>query len=72
MKQILDLHKLFCCFRKVYIFYDYMDNWQIFRKNFLLNIENFYNNLNLDSISNSDYKHTKRVWSTNNMTNLVG
>ena len=44
--------------------YDYMDSMERFSERFLPRIEDFYSILNDVNISESDYSHAKRVWST--------
>ena len=44
--------------------YDYMDSFQRFSERSLPEIEDFYSILNDTNISESDYEHAKRVWST--------
>ena len=44
--------------------YDYMDSFQRFSERSLPGIEDFYSILNDTNISESDYSHAKRVWST--------
>ena len=42
--------------------YEYLDSWQRFNKTSLPDKKEFYNNLNMEDITDSDYKHAKRVW----------
>ena len=42
--------------------YEYLDSWQRFNKTLLPDKKEFYNNLNMEDITDSDYKHAKRVW----------
>ena len=44
--------------------YDYMDSFQRFSERSLPEIEDFYSILNDTNISESEYSHAKRVWST--------
>ena len=50
--------------------YKYMDNWERFNKTMLPTKKSFYSELNLEDISNEDYKHAKKVWHTFNIQNL--
>ena len=44
--------------------YDYMDSFERFSEKSLPRIEDFYSILNDTNISESEYSHAKRVWST--------
>ena len=50
--------------------YEYMDNWEKFDKIRLPPKEAFYNNLNLEGISNEDYEHSQIVWEVFEIKNL--
>ena len=39
-----------------------MDSWEKFDENTLPPKEAFYSNLNLEDISDEDYKHAQKVW----------
>ena len=39
-----------------------MDSWERFDETSLTKKEDFYSNLNMEGITNVDYKHAKRVW----------
>ena len=41
--------------------YEYMDDWEKFNETKLLEKEEFYNNLNMEDITDPDYMHAKRV-----------
>lgn len=50
--------------------YNYMSNWEVYGETTLPSIENFYNNVTDEAISNSDYDHAKNVWRCFNIENL--
>ena len=41
--------------------FEYMDYWEKFNKKTLAEKEEFYNNLNLEDITDADYMHAKKV-----------
>ena len=41
--------------------YEYMDDWENFNETTLPEKEEFYNNLNMEDITDGDYMHVKRV-----------
>ena len=47
-----------------------MDNWKRFDETSLPKKEDFYNNLNMEDITNADYQHAKRVWKDFKIKNL--
>lgn len=50
--------------------YDYMDNFDKFHEASLPTKEKFYNKLNRTDISEQDYAHASRVWSTFHINNM--
>ena len=48
--------------RKGFYLYEYKDSWKRYDETSLPDKEDFYNNLNMEDITNADYKHAKRVW----------
>ena len=40
--------------------YEYIDSWKRFDGTFLPNKEDFYNNLNMEDITDVNYRHTKK------------
>lgn len=50
--------------------YDYMDNIDKFHEASLPTKEKFYNKLNRTDISEQDYAHASRVWSTFHINNM--
>ena len=47
--------------RKIVYPYEYIDEWETFNETSLPKKENFYSNLNMEDISDSDYNHAKYV-----------
>ena len=47
--------------------YEYLDSWQRFNKTLLPDKKEFYNNLNMEDVTDSNYKHAKRVWKVSNL-----
>ena len=41
--------------------YEYMDSWEKFNEIALPPKKNFYSNLNLENISDEDYKHAQKI-----------
>ena len=50
--------------------YEYMDSSKRFDERLLPEKEDFYSNLNMEDITNADYKHVKRVWKNFEIKNL--
>ena len=50
--------------------YEYMSSWDRFEDTKLPPIEYFYSSLNMSKISESDYKHTQRVWEEFGVRNI--
>ena len=50
--------------------YEYMSSWDRFKDTELPPIESFYSSLNMNKISESDYKHTQRVWEEFGVRNI--
>ena len=42
--------------------YEYMDDWKKFSEKLLPRKQDFYDNQNIEDITDADYRHTKRVW----------
>ena len=57
-----NLNKFVLLLRKGVYPYEYMDSWEKFDENTLPPKEAFYSNLNLEDISDEDYKHVQKVW----------
>ena len=48
-----------------------MDSWEKFQENALPPKKAFYSNLNLEDISDDDYKYVQKVWNVFVIKNLV-
>ena len=57
-----DLNKFILLLRKGVYPYQYMDSWQRFDEKLLPDKEAFYSNLNMEDITNVDYRHGKTVF----------
>ena len=55
-----DLNKFILLLRKGVYLYEYMDSWQRFDET-LPDKEAFYSNLNMEDITDVDYRHAKRL-----------
>ena len=65
-----DNNKFLLLLRKRVYSYEYMDNWERFNEIILPPKKSFYSELNLEDITNKDYKHAQKVWDTFNVQNL--
>ena len=59
------LIKLFCYQKKFVYPYEYMNNWKRFDERSLTDKKAFYNKLDLDDITDVDYRHEKREFKEN-------
>ena len=50
--------------------YEYMDSWNKFNQDKLPPMSNFYSELTMENITNSDYRHAQRVLKTFNNKKL--
>ena len=57
-----DINKFVLLLRKEIYPYEYMDNWERFDETLLSENEYFYSSLNMEGITNVDYRHAKRVF----------
>ena len=57
-----DLNKFILLLRKGVYLYEYMDSWQRFNETSLSDKETFYCNLNMEDITDVDYRHEKIVF----------
>ena len=57
-----DLNKFILLLRKGVYPYEYMDNWERFDDTSLPNKEAFYSNLNMEAITDADYRHASKVF----------
>ena len=65
-----DLNKFALLLRKGVYLYEYMDGWERFKKESLPDKEYFYSKLNNEHITDEDYEHAQKVWSTFKIKNL--
>ena len=65
-----DLNKFVLLLRKGVNPYENMDIWEKFEETTLPPKEAFYNNLNLEDISDGDYSHAQEVWDAFKIKNL--
>ena len=65
-----DLNKIFLLLRKGIYPYEYMNSWERFGKNTIPPKEAFYSEFNLESTSDADYEHVKKVWEAFEIKNL--
>ena len=56
------LNKFILLLRKGVYPYEYMDSWERFNEISLPNKESFYSNLNMEDITDVDYRHANRVF----------
>ena len=66
-----DLNKFILLLRKAVYPYEYMDSWERFNETSLPDKEAYYSNLNMEDITDIDYKHAKRVFKNLSNKNLV-
>ena len=56
--------------RKVVYPYEYMDSWERLDESKLSDKKDFYSSLNIENVTDTDYKHAKRVFGEFKMNNL--
>ena len=56
-----DINKFILLLRKGVYLYEYTDTWERFNETSLPDKEAFYSNLNMEDITDVDYRHAKRV-----------
>ena len=66
-----DVNKFILLLRKGAYPYEYMDSSERFDETSLSDKEAFYSNLNMENITDVDYRHAQRVFKTFNNKNLV-
>ena len=64
------INKFILLLRKGVYPYEYMDSWERFDETSLPDKEAFYNNLNMEDITDVHYRHAKRVFRSLNNKNL--
>ena len=65
-----DPNKFLLLLRKGVYPYEYMDSWERFDETSLPDKEAFYNELNLEDITDKDYNHALNVWDVFEIKNL--
>ena len=65
------LNKFILLLRKGVYPYEYMDSWQKLGETSLPDKEAFYSNLNMDDITDVDYRHGKKVFEEFNLKHCV-
>ena len=65
-----DINKFILLLRKGVNPYEYMDSWERFYETSLLNKEAFYSSLDMEDITDVDYRHAKGVFKKLNNKNL--
>ena len=65
-----DINKFILLLRKGVYPYEYMGSWERFDETSLPDKEAFYSSLNIENITDVDYKHAKRVFKNLNNKNL--
>ena len=65
-----DLNKFILLLRKGVYPYEYMDNWERFNAILVPNKEAFYSNLNIEDITDTDYRHANKVFKELELKNL--
>ena len=65
-----DFNKIILLLRKGVYPYEYMDEWEKFNETLFPRKEDFYSNLNMEDIKDSDYNHAKRVCKKFEIKNL--
>ena len=65
-----DLNKFVLLLRKGVYPYEYMDTWERFSEISLPSKEDFYSNLNMEDISDIDYRHANNVFKRSKLENL--
>ena len=65
-----DLNKFILLLRKGVYPYEYMDNSERFNDMLLPNKEAFYSNLNMEDITDTDYRHANKVFKELELKNL--
>ena len=65
-----DLNKFILLLRKGVYPYEYIDSWKKFNETLLPSKEDFYSNLNMEDISDIDYRHANNVFKGFKLENL--
>ena len=65
-----DLNRFILLLRKGAYSYEYMDNWERFNEILVPNKEPFHSNLNMEDITDTDYRHANKVFKELELKNL--
>ena len=65
-----DLHKFVILLIKGVCPYEYMDGWDKFNETSISSKDSFYDNLTMENISETDYRHANNVFKTFKLNNL--
>ena len=65
-----DINKFILLLRKAVYPYEYMDSWGRFDKTVLPNKEAFYSHLDIENITDADYRYVKNIYKEFNNKNL--
>ena len=65
-----DINTFCLMLRKDFHPYEYMDSWKSFDETSLPEKEDFYSNLDMEEITDADFKHAKNVWKDFKIKNL--
>ena len=65
-----DINKFILLLRKGVYTYEYMDSWERFDEASLPSKKDFYSSLNMENITDIDYRHAKRVFKIFNNENI--
>ena len=66
----MEINKFVLLLRKGNYPYEYINSWERFYERSLPNKEDFYSCLNIEDITDIDYRHAKRVFEELEMNNL--
>ena len=66
----INLNKFALLLRKGVYPYEYIDSWKRFKEESLPDDKSLYSELNNENITDEDYAHAQKVWSTFNIKNL--
>ena len=67
-----DISKFILLLRKGIYQYEYMDNWERFDETLLPNKEAFYSSLNVENITDIDYRHRNKLFKKFKLKHLGG
>ena len=65
-----DINKLSLMLRKGVYPYEYLYRWKKFYETSLPKKEDFYSNLNIENITDADYKYEQKAWKNSDIKNL--